>query len=1420
MNKKKVISCFIGVVALGGAALFAGLTQAGPNDNKFHLEYTKKDVNAPLGTKDNVFTVVEIVPCESMAQIGYLIPGCEPIDMKALASCNDVDFPQDYENNLLLSNNGELADREKKSQRRFTDALTVNDIVDSWVPENELLLADGLKDVIDNADPVEKAKQYGVWKLKADGAYSEYGYYLRVEDGTGEFAMTEAPDGKKTFSPTADNDGDFAWFGNGYYSTEKDAGGNPVYVPFHDAEAEPEGRPIDYGETTVVGDKFWTNRADKYSYECWDQTITTTDAFIQQIFPGCSTEAGFQSQVLVVTPTQLNNMPEEEMKDLLGTAELIEFHTGTQGGMESTWIKFNKENKQLTQAELDRRTFAQNDINWNVTWTLVERMASERPAAMIMEGPNMYNVAGNNVLADSNVRKLYIMLMQYGAKAFYNQFGDKITVDTTSAGGTDAMTGEKLTTGWYSDPYKGHSATQGTNEVIWDDMTFYLNGVPEEESAALMHEKRLDASNIETFETIYSYNGDTSLFMDFMKKKPLSTTNNGATNSDAYEYFWNKDGEGSHADGLDGIDFMEYILHGFRGGQAEKSHLNILEVQPCNTFIYKDSPTWKLYYMKLLPWFNGTGADIEKDLTVTTMPTWEFIGSLEDLNAQYDLIIFGDNQNAGNGVAQANPDGTHIFNYNDNRYITYGWPEYALAYTGFGDLVQTGNQEMRYSGNDITERKLLELKSYLAGDQAIVVDGGLYNGTSSVNEKMVDKSSLFYKFAELGANTGLENGLGKKIFITTANRQNAMKKYVAYETCDLEFYTEDGSNGYPPEYSYSEREDGTIASNSVAYAQSGKLSYRFRINGLDTMNYGVGLYIDRSSDGVYGGSLVEQVVGNTFASEGMAIAITQNGNIVPNGSLKPGVWYMAECTLPSSYTGALPWKLEAYCSGNTNIRDSEIKCSTVRNRFTPKVEVKVLEMALTPNMSDADEWYRQYGQDVLYMATNGEHANEQLKKYLDCVDEYNVTVDFLENTEWLELFVNNPDYATREEKIEAWKNYLDDYDLLSIGYCDGLTFSQNDIYKAGFDYFNQLGKGILISHDMVQTADKDYSSAWLRGLAGQQRFTTNTGQIKGSITIPVPYESADNGLKLFCEYGDAAHSDRVMNDDAVAQVKAGNTDASYLNLVNAGQITNYPYKIDSLIEINPTHVQMNQLDMEKEGMSVWATMTDRYTKNYQSFLSTDMSTENYFGTGTGLYSSRESDVRNSYYLYNVGNITYTGVGHTGGELTTDEMKLYVNTLLAAYRPSPDKPYIEVTNEDKVESASETSFYIPFDGEEILNTSEEKEGYFRVHFTVVDTSILTNRTYTLNFCDAAGNALAQQWDLFTENGGKVTRDSIGWHVEKGGNYYYDVPYSLISKSKNTDYLNLKSEYVNPANVVVKTSEISAISEMKTPLFNLR
>jgi hypothetical protein len=132
--------------------------------------------------------------------------------------------------------------------------------------------------------------------------------------------------------------------------------------------------------------------------------------------------------------------------------------------------------------------------------------------------------------------------------------------------------------------------------------------------------------------------------------------------------------------------------------------------------------------------------------------------------------------------------------------------------------------------------------------------------------------------------------------------------------------------------------------------------------------------------------------------------------------------------------------------------------------------------------------------------------------------------------------------------------------------------------------------------------------------------------------------------------------------------------------------------------------------------------------------------------GTSDFYKTDNDVRNNYYIYNRGNITYSGVGHSGG-LSDDERKLFVNTMIAAYSAGtvPTEPVI--TNKDKSTAGSSTDYlYVDYDatfavgdakpfGSEIFTytDSDGKAVYTkRVYFTLKNYSIILNKKMTVHF----------------------------------------------------------------------------------------
>ena len=133
----------------------------------------------------------------------------------------------------------------------------------------------------------------------------------------------------------------------------------------------------------------------------------------------------------------------------------------------------------------------------------------------------------------------------------------------------------------------------------------------------------------------------------------------------------------------------------------------------------------------------------------------------------------------------------------------------------------------------------------------------------------------------------------------------------------------------------------------------------------------------------------------------------------------------------------------------------------------------------------------------------------------------------------------------------------------------------------------------------------------------------------------------------------------------------GNSNSNYIEKVNDGQITNYPYVINSVEKIESTHNQYYALDLngdsDKDNQTdivVWYNMTG------------------------GQFDSAAGDVKNNYYIYSKGNVIYTGMGHAASQddnsyykdaVTEVEAKLFINTMIAAYNTGKRNPEVISTD---------------------------------------------------------------------------------------------------------------------------------------------
>lgn len=1387
--------------------------------------YTQKNEDALLGTAENPFTILEIVPNRSLARIGYLIPGCEPIDMSELQKNGNM--LGTYRSMFCTQNDGTpVATAQEVHELKFADQLPAGATVRKPWMDVDTVMSMAPADI----NWVEQETQYGMWKYRAS-AYEESGYYQYVPEGTGVFDLAEP----------------------------EQAGGEPkfVYNQQHTgAYIWVEAENVDGIGTDYTANQIWTTRKENYYFEYQELEITNNDLLITDTF-NSTTEEGFVSQVITMEPKDLES---DENVALIDSADLIVIIQDTEGDISNLWNAHHDDGQEDVDVYNVPKRFDDNlgtDLPWKAVKRIAERQASEDPAAIVLDKTTYDNSPA------TNLSKLGIMLLQYEPSLFVDCFFDSIDQN-----GVYTDENGKRHSKWVC----SESPQQNTFDI------------------SLATNKNIYIRPIVT-ENVYTYNGHNVFTHGYAEKKYYEDVDN----SLAFDYFEELYGERPQM--LSSREFVQYILNGY----TYKKTMRILEVEPTNSFIYpgddyldKDD-SWIEYYRALLPWMKGDFKEMAKEgkLEIVTMPSWEFIGKIEDLNAEYDMIVFGPKQNAANGSE----------GYNDPKMN-------GLIYSNIGDLVlknssgsrsrvsngagyRSDSEAMRYSGNDLTEKKYEEVKRFLAGGKPVVVDSvffvkdGSGISTNQVNETTVDASSYVYKLFEIA---GTEEG--SNLFVNDRLDKARMKSLTSRENCEIEFYTADGGTGYPVEYSYEEKSDTSIDGTTVTYVDSRTFAYQFRIIGKTSERYGVSLYIDRNGDGIYKGSLKENVLGDaTEDSEKIENLMVTDmfGNAVDANNLEAGVWYRVSKELPENYVGILPWKLEVYDVANGMIRDNVVKYSAIRTTAANREKIKVLQMNLDPSQSMRNEYYHTgVIMDTVNTANqtivNSQNA-KKFRKYLSAVNDFDVSVEILRNADWANMFNVTRQYgesdeefqARKEQKIEEWKTYLDGYDMLMIGFKDITAFTNNDIYQAGFEYFAEQDKSLILSHDLVKDetykiTNSNFTSNYddkIRDMMSQRRYNTSQVYLKNEL-VPIVYPQTiadynayksgatsgwvnegkhgvtdsgeysyggstylsslttindegelipnygDNSTDFYIKFGPGSVNANAKSDRdswiKTPEFAYGAGLTRYVNINNSGQITNYPYKIPDLIEIANTHEQYTQLNLDDEDMVVWYSLTDQYTKTYADEAEKISRTSYKNDTqklGRGVYSSRESDVRNNFYIYNVGNITYTGMGHSNtAVLPDDEVKLFVNTMISAYRAVSDNPYAEVTNADKIENnKNDVYLYVPVDQANFDYTDDSRT----VEFKVTDPSWLQSgdkNTYLQFVTDESGSELATPETLYSSDTSQVvdtteipistgTTDKYVY-LQKNNNWdrVYCFIYSGTNESvKNADWPGVEMEKVN-------------------------
>ena len=400
--------------------------------------------------------------------------------------------------------------------------------------------------------------------------------------------------------------------------------------------------------------------------------------------------------------------------------------------------------------------------------------------------------------------------------------------------------------------------------------------------------------------------------------------------------------------------------------------------------------------------------------------------------------------------------------------------------------------------------------------------------------------------------------------------------------------------------------------------------------------------------------------------------------------------------------------------------------------------------------------------------------------------DYDISVD--------RVHVPDLDRVVKEAKGSSdWNTiyrYLtDNYDMLILGFADCYDDISSQDVCSGIEAFISEGKSVLFTHDTSSfvnnisgvSANKRWGynvNKYFRNILGMDRFgiTLTDAQRKAQ-----GKDYNNRGLSYIQGYTRSVLAD--------GGAKNGNSPylTTSISRVNKGPITTYPYEIPEQQGVAQTHGQYYQLDLESDDIVVWYALA---------------------GGGNNYYSKTYNDGRDNYYIYNKGNITYSGVGHKVG-LWDNEIKLFTNTMIAAYRTGDSTLSIEVTDWDA--SSTETTIgnktydyvTLPVDyikkstggayGENIVNNGKgtSAKQYRRVKFKIYDKTVAANKKVSINFYTSSSKTDTQGVSKLNYYAGSIYRMSdgkvimkdgklqSGQKLESGTEYYIYVPLSAFS-----------------------------------------
>ncbi|MBE5939266.1 MAG: DUF5057 domain-containing protein [Lachnospiraceae bacterium] len=663
----------------------------------------------------------------------------------------------------------------------------------------------------------------------------------------------------------------------------------------------------------------------------------------------------------------------------------------------------------------------------------------------------------------------------------------------------------------------------------------------------------------------------------------------------------------------------------------------------------------------------------------------------------------------------------------------------------YGDNGEVGN--MRLMGNDITQKKLEELREYRAAGKVFILDDYLYYYKG--NDYIYETSNV-YKIAE-------EIGWGKYENTYLTDDCYAVPSAIEKVAPEIIFGTDPLDRPVDVEY---DAANGLVSNSNPDQnpVEDGyQIRFFFDVKGEANAAYSVKLCLDKNGDGLYN---FEKKIDDTNELYGEKLVTLDAEGICKGIEI--------ETTLPIELTGPIAWRVQLTKMEDgkeTSVRTNESGYTTIQG--TSKT-VRLLQI------------YPYAASNSVKVTLNME-TDDEFRSYLNSAARrvgFDISVDALSTVEFERLIKNNPGYVI-----------ADHYDMIILGFADafgGDDLSNNDGALDAIETFIESGGAALFTHDttsfittpnyvigtkkttttgggnrpgrpgrpgsgsggttttkvVIDTSNRVVTNEYDWSYNINLRFRYILGQDKYGITLDTEGRTLEKTIEPPMYLTDLAPDYTVEADDGNYYVQEiqGITDMFILRYryssgsfgnstwlwpyqslnnrssfksstsyndygdtntavkINEGQITQYPYDLDESINIATTHAQNYALNLESdrdgEDIVVWYTLSGSTSKNYDIF-----------------YDVTEKDGAQNYYIYSKGNITYSGAGHSTIN-GVEEIKLFVNTVIRAATSGNSTPTIAIDNGNKAN-----------DGSYVVYRNEFEDGY-NIMFTPKDTDLLT------------------------------------------------------------------------------------------------